>query len=186
MGDQLHHLLATLLCSRRTCTASATERVCGILLWFPNLTPGCLMAPPSSWSRLHSSASHPVQLPLYCKSRAARGRETFNLCSRGCSESETLNHILQKCCATHRLRINRHDQLCIYLSRSLLQRGYFVQQEPVFESPDESKLKPDLTDQQQASPEEKEVSYVAAPDADVTYHLGEDTVVNMSPEIYIN
>lgn len=117
------------------------------------LRQSALVPQPLSWvsdgssfmsGRDYIAAYHIRYNCLYPKSRAARGRETSHLCSRGCSESEALNHILQKCYATHRLRINRHDQLCNYLSRSLLQRGYSVQQEPVLESPDGSKLKPDL------------------------------------------
>lgn len=70
---------------------------------------------------------------LFSKSRAARGRVKDHNCSRGCGVPETLNHILQQCHATHFRRIQRHNAVVNYLSRSLAQRGYTVHKEPVHE-----------------------------------------------------
>ncbi|KAG8175571.1 hypothetical protein JTE90_018864 [Oedothorax gibbosus] len=52
---------------------------------------------------------------LYSRARAARGRTKDHQCSRGCTQPETLNHIIQNCYATHKCRIVRHDRVVDYV-----------------------------------------------------------------------
>ncbi|KAG8177076.1 hypothetical protein JTE90_015728 [Oedothorax gibbosus] len=80
---------------------------------------------------------------LYSRGRAARGRSMDHQCTRGCPQPETLNHILQVCYATHKLRIKRHDDVANYLNRGLSQRGFTVHSEPMFET-SKGTLKPGL------------------------------------------
>lgn len=56
---------------------------------------------------------------------------------------ETLNHISQQCYSTHGLRIQRHEALFKYVSRSFEQRGYSVRSGAVFKV-NNVKLKPDI------------------------------------------
>lgn len=81
---------------------------------------------------------------LSTRSRMFRGRQTEDrTCSRGCHAVETLDHILQKCFATHGLRIRRHDSIVNYLQRSMLQRGVTTHKEPEFRTTS-GKRKPDV------------------------------------------
>lgn len=82
---------------------------------------------------------------LYSKSRALRGRDSKSkLCGRGCSVLETLSHILQQCYCTHYARLTRHNGLTKYFRKLCHGRGKTVHYEPVFETTDKCKLKPDL------------------------------------------
>lgn len=82
---------------------------------------------------------------LYSKSRALRDRETKSKqCGRGCSLPETLNHILQQCFYTHFTRVTRNDELAKYFKKLCLDRGRTLHYEPIFETIDNCKLKPDL------------------------------------------
>lgn len=56
---------------------------------------------------------------------------------------ETLNHVVQQCYSTHGMRIHRHDTLTNYLARSLVQKGFTVHREQLFQLPSCAKLKPD-------------------------------------------
>ncbi|KAG8174079.1 hypothetical protein JTE90_005171 [Oedothorax gibbosus] len=80
---------------------------------------------------------------LYSRARAARGRNIPHQCSRGCSQPETLNHILQNCYASDKLRIIRHNRLVEYIHRGAQQRKFSSHVEPEFSLP-AGKLKPDL------------------------------------------
>ncbi|KAG8186047.1 hypothetical protein JTE90_007433 [Oedothorax gibbosus] len=66
---------------------------------------------------------------LYSRSR---GRKIDHQCSQGCTQPETLNHILQNCYASHKPRIARHDKLVEYLKRGAEQHKFLVQSEPSF------------------------------------------------------
>lgn len=81
---------------------------------------------------------------LFCLSRRTTGRSGNNLCSRGCAQPETLNHIVQACYTTHGLRIRRHDDLANYVKHSLTQKGLAVHSEPRFDVPGGTFMKPDL------------------------------------------
>lgn len=80
---------------------------------------------------------------LYTKSRASRGRDVSRLCRRGCNASETLNHVLQVCHATHFFRIARHDAILRLLTREFDNRGFSCFIEPVYRVP-AGTFKPDL------------------------------------------
>lgn len=81
---------------------------------------------------------------LFNRSRTSRGRpQKEHLCSRGCQQAETLNHILQSCYSTHGMRIKRHDANASYIARSADNRGYTVHREPCFNTSG-GVLKPDL------------------------------------------
>ncbi|KAG8177071.1 hypothetical protein JTE90_015723 [Oedothorax gibbosus] len=80
---------------------------------------------------------------LFSREGAARGRNISNQCSRGCSQPETLNHVLQNCYASDKLRIIRHDRLVEYIHRGAQQRKFSLHMEPEFSLP-VGKLKPDL------------------------------------------
>ncbi|KAF8789432.1 Retrovirus-related Pol polyprotein type-2 like protein [Argiope bruennichi] len=71
---------------------------------------------------------------LYSGARVARGRDKDHLCSRGCSQPETLSHIIQTCYSTHGARIQRHDAICKYLARVFGDRGCAVHEEPHFQT----------------------------------------------------
>lgn len=71
-------------------------------------------------------------------------RPLDKLCSRGCGDPATLNHISQECHATRGMRIQIHDAISNYLCRSLEQCGYSVHHEPIFNVPNGRKLKLDL------------------------------------------
>lgn len=57
---------------------------------------------------------------------------------------ETLDHIVQKCDATHGLCIKRHDAITNYVARALDKNGYTVVKEKTYTTQN-GKLKPDLT-----------------------------------------
>lgn len=80
---------------------------------------------------------------LFSRSRGTRGRDLKYMCARGCAQPETLNHMTQQCYASHGLRIRRHDDVCLYVIRSLQQKGFSVQSEPRFPY-NHSFLKPDI------------------------------------------
>ncbi|KAF8781996.1 Retrovirus-related Pol polyprotein type-2 like protein [Argiope bruennichi] len=71
---------------------------------------------------------------LYSGARVTRGRDKDHLCSRGCSQPETLSHIIQTCYSTHGARIQRHDAICKYLARVFGDRGCAVHEEPHFQT----------------------------------------------------
>lgn len=78
-----------------------------------------------------------------CRSRLARGRIRDRQCSAGCSAVESSNHILQCCHRTHGFRINRHNAVCSYIIRGLINRNEEVFVEPNI-SVGDSHLKPDI------------------------------------------
>lgn len=81
---------------------------------------------------------------LFSRAHATWGRDDNRLCSRGCRVPETLNHIVQQCFSNHGLRIKRHNAICKHIARSHEQKGYLVNEEPIFRMTDGRKLKPDI------------------------------------------
>lgn len=81
---------------------------------------------------------------LFAKAGACRSIKTDKLCSRGCNASETLNHMIQQFFATHRLKIQRQDDINNCPIRSQEPKGYTVHKEKVYTSPSHNKLKPDI------------------------------------------
>lgn len=82
---------------------------------------------------------------LPSRSRTTRGRNMVSrTCRGGCiKQSETTNHIIQRCPRTHGQRIKRHDKVVNYMERSLCQKGYNVLKEKRISTPVGIKI-PDL------------------------------------------
>jgi len=76
------------------------------------------------------------------RDRRTRGERGCNMC-RLCNCPSTLAHTLQVCPRAHRLRIERHAEVCGSLVRSLQPKGYVVKEEPHIPCSN-SFLKPDI------------------------------------------
>lgn len=77
------------------------------------------------------------------KSRSSRGRANDRSCRAGCGVVETMNHIQQICFRTHATRISRHNAICKYIAKKLLQKSFLVWEEPIIQTPDGIR-KPDV------------------------------------------
>ncbi|CAL7932761.1 unnamed protein product [Xylocopa violacea] len=80
---------------------------------------------------------------LPTRSRTSRGRRTDRQCRGGCTQPETLNHVLQICHRTSEARVRRHDALVAYVQRSLANQGYDAIKEPHINT-SEGLRKPDI------------------------------------------
>ncbi|CAL7932962.1 unnamed protein product [Xylocopa violacea] len=80
---------------------------------------------------------------LPTRSRTSRGRRTDRQCRGGCTQPETLNHVLQICHRTSDARVRRHDALVAYVQRSLANQGYDAIKEPHINT-SEGLRKPDI------------------------------------------
>ncbi|CAK9834365.1 Retrovirus-related Pol polyprotein from type-2 retrotransposable element R2DM [Anthophora retusa] len=80
---------------------------------------------------------------LPTRSRTTRGRRSDRTCRAGCNETETINHILQRCHRTHAARVERHNAIVSYCKRALEKSHERVDEEPHFVTP-EGLRKPDL------------------------------------------
>src|SRR5690606_15762764 len=56
--------------------------------------------------------------------RMARGNNGNRQCRHHCNAFETSNHAIQRCHATHGLRVKRHDNLVAMVASRLKERGY--------------------------------------------------------------
>src|SRR5690606_34967439 len=72
---------------------------------------------------------------LPTRSRMARGNNGNRQCRHHCNAFETSNHAIQRCHATHGLRVKRHDKLVAMVASRLKERGYRVDVEPRFRTP---------------------------------------------------
>jgi hypothetical protein len=77
-------------------------------------------------------------------SRLSRGQPARRKnCRHRCNAVETLDHMAQRCPATHRTRINRHDAIVKLVQNRLENKGFDVQKEPVIRT-NAGTRKPDL------------------------------------------
>lgn len=80
---------------------------------------------------------------LPCLSRTKRGQNVPKTCRAGCTQLESLGHILQKCHRTHHERIRGHDTITRQIAKRLRELGFEVQEEPHFKTPQGERI-PDL------------------------------------------
>lgn len=105
-----------------------------------------LQRPENVFPRLHLRGIQLRGGVLPTKSRSARGIDravTDVLCRGACKQTETLNHILQRCECTHNARCARHNRVVQRAEQLLRKKDWRTWVEPIISS-GSSFIKPDI------------------------------------------